>query len=179
MKDIEIVYKHNDALNYLRDCVEQVTHLVTDTEKLEERIFKQLASYLKTGKKSFARIRHIVNREIHLALRQFRKERTIILSAVRVTTFYIMNDFGESYEFEPQDVLANVEDAVIEKSSIKEKIAGLASDDRERFTLNAWIDGVDDTTIAKALASRYGGKTEGHRTFIKRFRAKCQRKLAT
>jgi len=172
MQDITVVYKHKDALEYLRTCVNQVTHLVVNTEKLEARIFKQLADYLSTGKKSFARIRHIVNRDVDLALKQFRKEKACTFNRLSSE-----NDFGESLEFEPQDILANVEDAVIEKSSINEKIAGLASDDRELFTLNAWIDGKDDVTIAKALASLYGGKSEGHRTFIKRFRTRCQRKL--
>lgn len=175
METLKIIYTNTKVLTYVRRKVADVEHLITYTDKLEHCIFRQLCNYYRTSKnKSFRRIKYLVDREIGLAKNRYRLDNSIIFSAL-----IQYDDYGEQQEIEPQDVLANVEDAVIEKSSIKEKIAGLASDDRERFTLNAWIDGVDDTTIAKALASRYGGKTEGHRTFIKRFRAKCQRKLAT
>lgn len=173
MQDISIVYKHKDALEYLRTCVEQVSHLISNTEKLEVRIFKQLASYLSTDKQSYARIKHIVNREIALALKQYRVERASLFC-----TLSKKDDFGESLEFEPYDILANVEDTVVEKSSIDEKIAGLASDDRERITLYAWANGTSDVEISKTLAGHFGGKFESHRTFVKRFKAKCQRKLA-
>lgn len=172
MREIKIVYENKRALSYLRKRVEDVSSAITNTEKLEASIFAQLTDYLATGSSNFRRIKYLVDREIKRALNQYRTEKVVLIS-----TLSSSDDFGESSEFDPQDVLANVEDAVVQKSSLHEKIAGLASDDREFFTLKAWSNGSNDAEISRSLADHFGGNSNSHRRFIQRFREKCQRKL--
>lgn len=172
MNHLTIVYENKKALKYLRERVDGISWKVTNTEKLEVSIIKQLASYLLLGNSNFTTIKYRVDREIKKALKQYRTEQVVLFS-----TLAHPDDYGESSEFEPQDVLANVEDAVIQKSSLHEKIIGLASDDREFFTLNAWSNGDNDAEISRSLADLFGGNSNSHRRFIQRFREKCQRKL--
>lgn len=78
-------------------------------------------------------------------------------------------------EFEPEDVLANVENQVLQK----EMIALLAQDDRSKKVLEAWSKGnTNASEISRFLAETLGGKTETHRKFIQRFENKLRRDLA-
>jgi hypothetical protein len=73
------------------------------------------------------------------------------------------------------DALAGVEEKVL----FNEKIALLAEGDQRRLlVLTAWKHGYNDSEAASLLAQRYGGKTETHRTYIKRLRTRCQKALS-
>ncbi|MDQ0154967.1 hypothetical protein [Robertmurraya andreesenii] len=85
--------------------------------------------------------------------------------------------------FEIEDVLANVEDTILETEShetLIKKAALLAQRDSKKLAiLKAWSEGVtNDLELSRMLAHSIGGNIETHRTTIKRFRAKCQTKLA-
>jgi hypothetical protein len=90
------------------------------------------------------------------------------------------DDSGAARVNEPEDVLADVEGSVLDKYSIKEKIALLAKGDPKKVTiLKAWVNGYDnDSEIAQLLAQLYGGKSESHRQTIKRFRTSCKAALS-
>lgn len=171
MESMTIVYRDKAVMNYLRRKVDEVAHIITDTDKLESRIYSQLADYFSRESVSFRRAQRLINREIDLAFKQFGLQRVVMFSGLSVST-----DFGESIEFEPEDVLAHGK-RVIESITFNEKIARLATDDRERITLNAWANGFNDMEVSKTLASHFGGNSESHRKFVQRFKAKCQRKL--
>lgn len=177
METLEIIYNDSKVINYLRRKVDDVSSLITNVEKLEQRIYNQLVKYYEfKTKRSFARIRYLIDREIDFVKKEYRLQESTVFSSLAIT-----NDFGESQEFEPHDILANVEDAAIlsvERASIRKKIAGLASNDFENFTLNAWATGMSDSEISRTLASRFGGKFDTYRKNVQRFRAVCQRKLA-
>lgn len=177
METLEVIYRDTSVMKYIRENVDAISHIITNVDKLEGSIYKQLTSYYENNtKRSIKRIRYLVDREIGRAPKRYRIQRAIAFSDLGTK-----DDFGESREFEPKDVLADVEDAAmrsIESSSIRKKIVGLASNDFENFTLNAWASGLNDTEISRTLASQFGGKFESHRTFVKRFKAKCKRKLA-
>lgn len=172
MENLILVYKHKEALRYIRENVDRVSHVITNIEKLEKEIFYQVSKYLALGKKSISQIRWIVNREISSALKKFGKQDKINFSNILEE-----NDFGESLEFEPEDVLANVEEPILEKSSIRERIRSLAATDSEEFVLNAWIDEKSDSEIARELALRFGGNSRSLRIWVQRFRTKCQERL--
>ncbi len=90
-------------------------------------------------------------------------------------------DGSETFTEVP-DVLADVENKIIEDESIKEKVALLAKgDQRKMVILKAWIDGeFNDTKLAKDLATLFPDvKESGHRRTIQRFREECKRRLAT
>lgn len=89
---------------------------------------------------------------------------------------------GSETFIEVTDVLADVENKIIEDESIKEKVALLAKgDQRKMVILKAWIDGeFNDTKLAKDLATLFPDvKESGHRRTIQRFREECKRRLAT
>lgn len=89
---------------------------------------------------------------------------------------------GSETFIEVTDVLADVENKIIEDENIKEMVALLAKgDQRKMVILKAWIDGeFNDTKLAKDLANLFPDvKESGHRRTIQRFREECKRRLAT
>lgn len=89
---------------------------------------------------------------------------------------------GSETFIEVPDVLADVENKIIEDEYIKEKVALLAKgDQRKMVILKAWIDGeFNDTKLAKDLANLFPDvKESGHRRAIQRFREECKKRLAS
>ena len=82
--------------------------------------------------------------------------------------------------YEIADTSINIENDVLDKLDIQEKITLLAQGDlRKELILNAWTDGVtNDLELSRMLAHSTGGSVETHRKYIQRFRMKCQTKLA-
>lgn len=173
MEVLTIIYRDRSVLRYVHEKVEEVSHLITNVEALEGSIYSQLVKYYKTtSMRSIKRIKFLIDREIALARKRYGIQDVTMFSDLSV-----INDFGESLEFEPEDLLAQVSETVIENISLNEEIARLAADDRERFTLNAWANGLSDTQVSETLARQFGGKCESHRKFVQRFKAKCRSKL--
>lgn len=166
MDNLIFLYSNRRALDYIRMEVDRVAHIITDTEKLEHRIYEQF----RKKRYNFSQFRRIVDREIKLAKEQFRNERSTIFSQFNVT-----NDFGESVDYEPKDVLANVGETVVKNIWRIEKIGSLAATDRDKFTLSAWMDGYNDSEISMMLAHRFGGKAESHRKSVQRLKRDCRK----
>ncbi|QDX93596.1 hypothetical protein EEL30_15600 [Brevibacillus laterosporus] len=78
------------------------------------------------------------------------------------------------------DILVDIESNVIEKESVKEKIALLAKGDlRKKAILLAWSDGFyNDSALSELLTQLFGGKPDSHRRAITRFRTFCQAALS-
>lgn len=170
---MNIVYKERWLVDFVNTQVARTR--VTNQSLLESRIHKQLEKYLlkfQDAHRHRNKLRQIVNDEIASSVKLYKLERTESFSGTCV-----VNDFGESLEFEPEDVLANVEEPMLEKSSISERIRSLAATDSEEFVLNAWIDEKSDSEIARELALRFGGNSRSLRIWVQRFRTKCQERL--
>lgn len=173
MKTILIIYEDRSVMSYIRRRIEEVNCLITNTQRLEGRIFKELESYYEsTENRSIKRIKYIVNRAIVLAKKQYGTQRTAIFSDLTNE-----DGFGESLEFEPEDLLAQGGETALQNISLNEEIARLATGDRELVTLNAWSNGFNDTQVSMTLASHFGGNKESHRKFVRRFKVKCQERL--
>lgn len=175
MDKLKIIYQETWIVQYVHRKVDEVSHLITNTEKLEDNIYKELKSYFRSReKRSIKRIRYIVDREISQAKKRYGKQNTIVFSDLAVA-----NDNGESeLDFEPVDALAGVEDTAINKFSLMEKVTALASSDRELFVLKAWSNGFSDSEISSALASRFGGNPNSLRVFVNRFKVRCRTQLS-
>jgi hypothetical protein len=91
-----------------------------------------------------------------------------------------VDDEGKVTEFDVVDVLANIEDDVVDNLCISEKIALLAQGDPVKLAiLNAWKDGIDnDLELSRMLAHSFKGNQESYRKTIQRFRNKCQKLLS-
>lgn len=176
MKSIELIYQNNDLLNLITRAVDNERNYVANTEMLEDRIYKRLSRYIKGDEeraKHFVTIKRMVYETISEFKETYRKE-----FYEHFSEFDTVNTSdGSTTEFEPIDVLADVEGEVI----TKEMTALLAQDDQRKLViLGSWKVGNDNNTeISRLLAQSVGGKIESHRKFIQRFRNECREKLAT
>lgn len=87
---------------------------------------------------------------------------------------------GNIIPYEVEDESFSIEDDIVEKISIQEKITLLAQGDiRKKLILDAWTNGVtNDLELSRMLAHSTGGNVESHRKYIQRFRKTCQMNLA-
>lgn len=157
---VEEVYKYSS----------KVADRVTNTSIVEHRILQAVGKYLNediSRIKNRSYILKLIQREAYAALKRNRKEHAIHFADIGYE-----DDTGETIEYEPLDVLANVESDF----SAKETITLLAKDDRKRsLILNAWANGfTNDTELSDTLASVLGGQARSHCKFIQRFRIECR-----
>lgn len=180
MEILEKIYKKEWLINYIHKKSDELLKVVTDPTKFEERCMKNIIRYLRNieGKTpANGYLRYIVDNNVKEALdgKNSRMEEADKLTDIKVT-----NEKGvelEDEEFEPIDVLANVEDKVLSK----EKVTLLAQGDgRNSLILSHWMSGVTNTVfISESLARSLGGKPESHRRYITRFRESCRETLTT
>lgn len=171
LKVLTNVYNDRTAIAYVRKKVNEVSHIITDTCKVESAIFDQLVDYFATNeKRSFKRIMYLVDRQISLALKRHRLQQTVSYSDLAVT-----NGFGESLEYEPEDGVTDVEDDV-ERNALHRKIARLASDDFERYVLTAWSRGERSIDIAKDLAVHGTHDVAYFKLKVARFKTRCKKR---
>lgn len=173
MKLLEKVYNEPQLIRYVRAQVDSVAHLVTNTEKLEAAIYKQLGNYyaLPRNNISIYWARRLVDREVKRAKERYGKQNSVLFSDLAAAT-----DGYSEIEYDPIDALASVEESVID-NLIKEKVTALARDDKEMFVLKAWSIGYNDSEISRALASRFGGNPNSLRVYVNRLKEKCQKRL--
>ena len=176
MDKIEFVYTDRWLVDEVAEAVDKVRSKITDTSILEERIYNRLGSYINKEKAKLGHRRYLMKliyEEVSQAKVRQKKE-----FYEHFSEFDAVNTSdGSTTEFEPEDVLADVEGEVI----AKEMTALLAQDDQRKLViLGSWTIGNDNNTeISRLLAQSVGGKIESHRKFIQRFRNECREKLAT
>ena len=109
----------------------------------------------------------IIAQQISVAKKKYGTQKVVFLADLSHD-----DEEGHAIEYEPVDVLANVEYGL----EIKETITLLAKDDRRRkMILNAWANGnTNDTELSETLAGFLGGQSRGHCKFIQRFRIECR-----
>lgn len=177
MENLIKVYENPSVVREIRRQVDRASSIIVNTEKLENQIYKQLGNYYRECENiSFLRIQYLIGREIKKAKKKFRTQNNISFGDLTST------DFGGSdeREFEPKDVLADVDTLVESKlavEEIKKALSSLATTERDTIILNEICEGCKDTHIAKTLASLFGGKMDTHRRYVIRFRTKCKDKL--
>ena len=179
MENLTVIYTDREISQYIHKQMQGISSIVTNTEKLEWQIYSQIEKYIKEIKEkrlrvSYKRIRYLVDREIKRSLSRYRIQLATLYSDLAVT-----NGFGESLEYEPEDEVTDVGEDVLERtveSSLKGKIARLASDDFEEFVLQSWMLGDSDVEIARELALRNGGKVPSLVVKISRFRDRCKKR---
>ncbi|MGD7062334.1 hypothetical protein ACQCU3_12670 [Bacillus altitudinis] len=160
------------AMPYIHHESERIAGSVPDQTSFEQRTLLSvgywLDRYRENGRDKRALIQRIIKRESITYLKQTKREAALSIEGMR--------DDGKA-SWEPQDVLVDVEGAIL----LKEKTALLAQGDlRKEMILTNWSRGcTNNTEIAMLLAQHFGGNIEGNRKYIQRFRLKCQRELAS
>jgi thymidylate synthase len=168
--EIEVVYKNDWLLKMVDSEVAKVRHLITRSDKLETLIIKSLTEYILKDANNINHKRYlgrIIAQKISEAKKKYGTQKVIFLADLSQD-----DDEGHAIEYEPVDVLANVDSAL----EIKETITLLAKDDRRReLILNAWANGItNDTELSDTLAGVLGGQSRSHCKFIQRFRIECR-----
>lgn len=163
-------YEYPWIIQELQRAVDKVSHRVTNTERIERRALTRIGSYLLTGEDTHLNRKHItrlIYQETASALKYSRKEQTVHFADISYE-----DDYGEIIEFDPVDVLANVESEFF----TKETVALLAKNDgRRKMILNAWANGfTNDRALSETLAGFFGGQARGHCSYIQRFRIECR-----
>lgn len=175
MVDYEIYsYQNEWVMSNLRRAINSISHQITNTNNVERRAIIQVGKYLakdEKNKNNKKYILRIIYREVNQALQRNRRE-----YAEHLADLATCDDEGQAIEYEPEDVLADINSAELE---IKETITLLAKDDRRRTTiLTEWMNGnTNDTDISSILADTLGGQARSHRIFVQRFRIECRTEL--
>lgn len=175
MREYEIRSYQNDwVMENIYRAVDTISHKVTNTGNVERRAILRVGKYLalsETNKNHKRYILRLIYREVNDALNRSRRE-----YAEHIEDLTTNDDEGQAIEYEPEDVLADINSAELE---IKETINLLAQNDRRKeLILNAWADGyTDDTEISHILADVLTGQATGHLSYIKRFRTTCRTEL--
>lgn len=150
-------------------------HMVTDPTKIEDRCIRQIGHYLMADENNHKNRKHIkliIHREFIERMNYSKRE-----DSIKFSELSDCNDNDEETEFEPEDVLANVEDKVL----AKEMTILLAQDDHQKkMILGYWLIGnTNNALISRSLARTFGGNEKSHRVSIYRFRESCRDQLAT
>lgn len=172
-EQIKIVYENERIINKIYEVSDRIRGRVVDQTKFESRCINAVGKYLMGGNdraKNFRYIKDMIIKEATAALERNKKEMAEVFS-----TLSTEGEDGEEIDFEPVDVLADVESEVM----AKETATLLAEDDcKRKMVLQSWADGNDNTTlVSRMLAHTYGGNASAHRKFIQRFRTGCREKL--
>ena len=175
MKNAMLVYEMDWLIQRVYRESDKLLTKISDTARFEERCIEALGDYLSLKKENRKHKKHllvIISRKVGEALNSFRKEESVTFSDVSPEP----DEDGDEMEFEPEDVLANVEGEVV----TKEMTALLAQDDhRKKVILGNWVEGnTNYADISRSLARSFGGNRESHRKYIQRFRKECHEALA-
>ncbi|HEX3072387.1 MAG TPA: hypothetical protein VHP30_02125, partial [Ignavibacteriales bacterium] len=158
-------------------AVNQVFWKLTDLDRLENDILNYVGAYLlqnEANSKNKSFIKKLIYRRASASVKRNQKERI-----VHFADLGFEDDSGEIVEFDPVDVLANVDARDV---ITKETTTLLAKDDRRKeFVLNAWLAGFsNDSELSFVLADEFKDtQPSGHRSFIKRFRNDCRTSLSS
>lgn len=170
------VYENPKLMGLVQSVSRQIELVVRDVTSFEYECYRKLTNTFEKYEKRGEEIRS----ELALAHRVVREVRNDFLKRRKLEQVSYFEDFameGKTYEIPDAN---RFEEGIEEQESLHEKIALLAQGDRKKeMILSAWVNGTNDSDISILLAQELGGKAESHRTYIKRFRAKCKDVLAT
>lgn len=173
MRNEALVYEIKWLLDLIYWESDKLIGKITDTTRFEERCIRDLGNYLAlddNNKNNHRHLKLLVYRKVREAEEVFKKENSIVMSSM-----IEHDEEGKEKEFEPEDVLADVEGEVI----AKEMAVLLAQDDRRKKIIEAWkVGNTNRSSISRTLARTLGGNVESHRKFIQRFEKECREKLS-
>lgn len=167
---IEKAVRYPKVVEIVERIGNTIWHKIPDLTSFEHTCFVEIGKELEKGdvKSIEGLASYIVNRTAARHVNRSRYESPTIFSAMSSD---IKNE-GEDIEYEPEDVLANVEKEVL----MKEMTDLLAQGDhRKKVIFGQWLNGASNyAEIARLLAQTLGGKEDTHRKAINRFRKECR-----
>lgn len=167
-------YRHRWLLDLIINTINKQAYTITNTDKLQRRVMVYVGKYLMDdidNIKNKAHIRRMVCGKIKESIGRYGTQEALYYEE-------FSSEDEKTSKYEPPDILANVENIVERRNNLEYLIISLAGDDlRARTALTALASGYNDVETASILADVYGGKSTGHRSFIKRFKKECREAL--
>lgn len=167
MQEQKIVYEIPWLINLIQ--MECGRTCVVRTDLLEARVIEAIGKYLLEGehrKRNKRFLRRLVFEKVITWSKLYKREEVVYFSDMALD-----DEEGNKEEFEPEDVLANIEGMLELEEKQKEMVTLLAQNDhRRKLILTAWTKGfTNNLELSGILADTLGGKSESHRKFIQRF----------
>ena len=173
MKKSLLVYEIDWLLEWVYKESDKLRNILTDQTVFESRCIRKLGNYLSKDQaniKNKRYLKRIIKEEASDVIARYKNENYQIF-----TEMITEDSQGNVVEYEPKDVLADVEGSII----AKEMTALLAQDDhRTEAILIGWLDGTTNTAeISRTLARSFGGNPKSHRIAIHRFKNICRKQI--
>lgn len=171
----EECYKSRWLVDMIINAIDKQAHVVTNTDKLQRRVMVYIGKYISKDEKNINN-KSLIKRMVHKKVKE-----TIGRYGVQEALYYegFSAEDEETPHYEPPDILADVGKIIERRNSFVSLVDTLASgDDKKRMVLTALASGFNESQTADILANVCGGKSSGHRSFIKRFKKQCREALA-
>ena len=170
---IEAAMSYPEVVKVVEAIADQIWHKIPDVTSFEHTAYVSCGKELrKNGGSNPRRVAmHYANRAAkrHISKTKYSPPKTF-------ADIGYEDDDGNDVDFEPVDVLANVESEVIARKTTTLLAQG---DRRKGLILSEWTNGNNaDLDISYVLANVLGGNSESHRKYIQRFRISCQKALS-
>ena len=167
--------KHKEVVKLVQQASERIWHSLPDVTSFEHTCYTNIGRELIKGEARSveALARYYIKRAEARHLKLIKYEKPTYFSEIE--DVINSDDNIEEINYEPEDVLADVESEII----AKEMTALLAQDDqRNKLIVRSWLDGNTNTaSISRLLAQSLGGNAKSHRVYIHRFKQSCQEEL--
>ena len=165
LKDSLIVYENEWLLERVYQVSDSIRNVLTDQTLFESRCIKRLGEYLNKDKRNIKNrmyLERIINEVAKTSIKRNKNENYQTFSELLAE-----DSEGKTVEFDPIDVLADVESEVIKKETATMLAQG---DCRKKKIVELWIIGnTNNAYISRTLARSFGGNEESHRKYIQRF----------
>lgn len=160
-------YKHKWIIDFIGQQIDLLSYQITNTDRLERRLLKYVGKYLLQDEENYKRKNYI---------------RKLVMKKIEESSSHYGGFSKEqirgSLDDEKSAILYDCYSNQIEKrSDIGFWIDTLAGDNpKYRTILLAVSQGYTFTETAEILTLKFGGKVNGNRTLIKRFREDCRKR---
>ena len=172
---IEEAMRHTEVIEVVERAASQIWHKIPDVTSFEHTCYVEIGKgILRNEVKSIEGLaNYITNRSAARHVNKTKYEPPITFSEMESE----VREDVEEIEFEPEDVLANVEGEVIKRETADLLAQG---DCKKEKILGFWsIGNTNNAYISRSLARSFGGNEETHRKYIQRFRKSCAEQLRT
>ena len=163
---LEECYKHRWLLDYVTMQVDKLSYRVTNTDKLENRIYLYIGKYLLEDSENHENrsyIKRLVMKKIKESLPRFAGAESDQLAGLAENEEGATND----------DCCSNQQEQRLVVNAWSETLAG--DSPKHKAIVLALAKGYTFTETAELLTDIFGGKMNGSMTCIKRFRANCRK----
>lgn len=158
-------YKHRWLLDYVTNQIDRLSYEVTNTGKLESRVYDYIGKYLmqrEENHKNRAFIKHLVMKKIKESISHYGG----------IDSDHIEGSIDNEKGANLIDCWSNQSEKRLDTLVWIDTLAG--DNPKHRAIVAAFAEGYSLSETASLLTDRFGGKMNGNMSCIKRFRTECK-----